>query len=182
MKWLRKLFQAVGKKSEITPPKDQSEDKEPEMGQKDEVASDLDNVRNKAEGYELRDLGDGMYFVHLAHGRACWLYNEKMAELIPLVARSGSVLFLEESDIEETAAARIAEECPQYAIYAHFRFWVYAFKDGLADVEWTVCPDGMYWADEDGYGMEDDEEISLHGKITMDGNPTGKFHLYERKH
>ena len=89
---------------------------------------------------------------------------------------------MEESDIEETAAARIAEECPQYAMYAHFRFWVYAFKDGLADVEWTVCPDGMYWADEDGYGMEDNEAVSLHGKITMDGKPIGKFHLYERKH
>ena len=72
MKWLRKLFQAVGKKSGITPSKDQSEDKEPEVGQKDEVASDLDNVRNKAEGYVLRALGVGMYFVHLAHG-ACLL-------------------------------------------------------------------------------------------------------------
>ena len=56
---------------------------------------------------------------------------------------------------------------------ANFRFWVFPFKDGLADVEWTVRPDGMYWADEDGYGMTDEDAISLHGKITPDGKPAG---------
>lgn len=162
MKWLRRLFGK--KKTDIL---------------KENVISDLKNIQNKVEGYNMNKLGDDIYFVYLDHGRARWLYNERESLLIPLVSHRGCVMFLEESDIEDKAIELIKNECPRYLMSANFRFWVFPFKDGLADVEWTVRPDGMYWADEDGYGMTDEDAISLHGKITPDGKPAGKFCLYE---
>ena len=69
--------------------------------QEDNTVSDLKNIQNGAEEYDMRELGDGVYFVHLDRGRACWIYNERKAILIPLVSRDGSVLFLNKSDIEE---------------------------------------------------------------------------------
>lgn len=42
-------------------------------------------------------------------------------------------------------------------------------KDGLAKFIWTVQPDGRYWADEDGFGMERDVEIELYSKLNKEG-------------
>ena len=43
---------------------------------------------------------------------------------------------------------------------------------------WQVQPDGRYWADSDGFGIEDDEEIFLYTGVDADGNYTGPFRLY----
>lgn len=40
-----------------------------------------------------------------------------------------------------------------------------------------INPDGRYFADEDGYGMTDDEEITLVGYIDRRGKAVGKFSL-----
>ena len=56
-----------------------------------------------------------------------------------------------------------------------FRFWIYAFKDGRASVEWTLQPDGRYFEDEDGFGGEKCEEITLYSYIDTNGNFTEPF-------
>lgn len=179
MKWLRRLLGKKKETQEICVPEKFDHIVKPIKQQEDNTVSDLKNIQNRAEGYDIHQLEDGIYFVQINHGRASWIYDERKTLLIPLVSRNGNVLFLNKSDIEDKAIELIQNECPQYLMSANFRFWVYPFKDGLAYVEWTVRPNGMYWADEDGYGMTDDEAISLYGKITPDGKPTGKFCLYE---
>ena len=100
--------------------------------------------------------------------------------LITLVEH-GKVKFLTEADIEPSALRLIKQECPYFAFEARYRFWVFPFTGSMAAVEWTVSPDGSYYADDDGFGMTDDEEITLHGFIDTDGRPIGKFRLYKRK-
>lgn len=52
----------------------------------------------------------------------------------------------------------------------NFRVWISGFQeDGLASFHWTVQPDGRYWADDDGFGMEDDEEVNLVSKFNKEG-------------
>lgn len=53
---------------------------------------------------------------------------------------------------------------------------IYGFKDGISVVEWQLNPDGRYFRDEDGYGMTDNEEITLKGKIDSNGHIVQKFH------
>lgn len=43
---------------------------------------------------------------------------------------------------------------------------------------WEIQPDGMYWMDEDGYGMTGDEEIRLYALIDRHGDFTGPFRIY----
>ena len=43
---------------------------------------------------------------------------------------------------------------------------------------WQVQPDGCYWADDDGFGMEDDEEIILYSFIDRNGQFMGPFQIY----
>lgn len=43
---------------------------------------------------------------------------------------------------------------------------------------WQIQPDGCYWADDDGFGMEDDEEIILYSFIDRNGQFMGPFQIY----
>jgi len=56
-----------------------------------------------------------------------------------------------------------------------FRFWIYEYKDGKATVEWTLQPDGRYFADEDGFGWEHFEEVTLYSSIDTNGVFTEPF-------
>lgn len=56
-----------------------------------------------------------------------------------------------------------------------FRFWIYEYKDGKASVEWTLQPDGRYFEDEDGFGGENCEEITLYSHINTNGIFTEPF-------
>lgn len=56
-----------------------------------------------------------------------------------------------------------------------FRFWIYPYKDGKASVEWTLQPDGRYFEDEDGFGGENCEEITVYSYLDTDGNFTEPF-------
>ena len=57
----------------------------------------------------------------------------------------------------------------------HFPTLVYGFHDSIAEVQWQINPDGRYYMDDDGFGMTDDEEIALWGKIDRAGNVVEKF-------
>lgn len=59
----------------------------------------------------------------------------------------------------------------------HFPGHVYQYKNGVAEVEWQLNPDGMYYRDEDGFGMTDDEEINLYGAIDRKGKVVKMFTL-----
>lgn len=59
----------------------------------------------------------------------------------------------------------------------HFPGHVYQYKNGVAEVEWQLNPDGMYYRDEDGFGMTDDEEINLYGAIDRKGKVVKRFTL-----
>lgn len=47
-------------------------------------------------------------------------------------------------------------------------------------MKWVVNPDGMYYRDEDGFGMTDDDEINLEGAIDRQGNVVKKFSLEQK--
>ena len=40
--------------------------------------------------------------------------------------------------------------------------WYARCKNGLIALGWTLYPDGRYFADEDGFGMEDNDELTVY--------------------
>lgn len=44
------------------------------------------------------------------------------------------------------------------------------FNDGLCAISWMLYPDGQYFADSDGYGMEDNDEEVVYAIIDTDLN------------
>lgn len=57
---------------------------------------------------------------------------------------------------------------------------IYGFHNGVSKVEWQLNPDGRYFMDEDGFGMTDDEEIAIYGKIDSNGRIVEKFKYDKR--
>ena len=57
----------------------------------------------------------------------------------------------------------------------HFPSFVRKYENGVAEVSWQLNPDGMYYMDEDGYGMTDDDEVEIYGFIDRKGNVIVKF-------
>lgn len=49
------------------------------------------------------------------------------------------------------------------------------YHNGRAEVTWQINPDGRYYTDDDGFGMTDDEEITLVGTIDRAGRVIIKF-------
>ncbi len=50
--------------------------------------------------------------------------------------------------------------------------------DGRFLMVWEIQPDGRYWADSDGFGMTNDEEICLYTHLDLNGSFTGPFRIY----
>lgn len=140
----------------------------------------LDDIEANPSRYEIRQLlGDKILRIDSSDGMWLCRNDGGTRRLITLVEH-GEVKFLTEADIEPSAMRLIKQQCPYLAFKARYRFWVFPFTGSKAAVEWTVRPDGSYYADSDGFGMTDDKEITLHGFIDTDGRPIGKFRLYKR--
>lgn len=141
----------------------------------------LDDIEANPSRYEIMQLlGDKILRIDSSDG-SMWLCRNDGGDrrLITLVEH-GEVKFLTEADIEPSALRLIKQQCPYLAFKARYRFWVFPFTGSKAAVEWTVRPDGSYYADSDGFGMTDDKEITLHGFINTKGRPIGQFRLYKR--
>lgn len=142
----------------------------------------LDDIEANPSRCEIRQLlGDKILRIDSSDGSMWLCRNDGGTRRLITLVEHGEVKFLTEADIEPSTLRLIKHQCPYLAFKAHYRFWVFPFTGSKAAVEWTVRPDGSYYADSDGFGMTDDEEITLHGFIDTNGRPIGKFRLYRRK-
>ena len=79
---------------------------------------------------------------------------------------SGGRLLVDDSEIDYESIAR---ECSNGLCNARGKAIRYAgmnrwdgFKDGLCAISWMLYPDGCYFADSDGYGMDDNDEENVY--------------------
>ena len=137
-------------------------------------------------GYlELKDrkgviVGDGIAFFFGEGWRNYELYiaNTITGEIRKLSTTRGEIL-IDDSDIDYNA---IAQECENGIGNAQAKAIRYAglnrwdgFKDGLCAISWMLYPDGRYFADEDGFGMEDNDEEEVYAIIDTDLNIVEPF-------
>ena len=115
-------------------------------------------------------VGDGIAFLFGEGWRNYELYiaNTITSEIRKLSTTNGELL-VDDNDIDYDA---IAKECENgngnaqaKAIrYAGLNRWD-GFKDGLCAISWMLYPDGRYFADSDGFGMEDNDEEEVYAII-----------------
>lgn len=130
--------------------------------------------------YEIEDYNEGMAV--LKESISGWW---KPRYLLVHTARK-AYLFMDESetlvtvtddDIDWDSLRSLPEKYIDRAKAhsGHFPTLIHYFHNGEAEVSWQINPDGRYYEDEDGFGMTDDEEITLLGKIDSTGKVVQKF-------
>lgn len=127
-------------------------------------------------GYpELKDrkgilAGDGMVFFYGEGWRNYELHvaNTLTGKIRKLSTADGELL-VNDDDIDYDAIVKLCENgignARTKAIrYAGINRWD-GFKDGLCAISWMLYPDGRYFADSDGFGMEDNDEEEVYAII-----------------
>ena len=129
------------------------------------------------EGCEGTIEGDGMAFF-FGDNRELYIANTQTEKIHKLSTIDGELL-VDDDDIDFDAIVKLCENgignARAKAIrYAGINRWD-GFKDGLCAISWMLYPDGRYFADSDGFGMEDNDEEEVYAIIDIDLNIVEPF-------
>lgn len=112
------------------------------------------------------DIGENMAILK-ENGKSFTILNKETGKLRRIVSEDGRLL-VDDSEIDFDA---IEEGCPDFegGKYVEYYFGLFRdFKNGVCAICWTVYPDGRYFADEDGFGMEHNNEENAYCIINRD--------------
>ena len=140
-----------------------------------ELYVELKKVQHDNRPYHrITEMGDKMEIVEEVidnYWRERFLINNAEKTAYELMDRSLRLTFLTEKDVDWESVRTLDNNRNAYSFSAYYqRFAVEKFKEGVAIVEWTLYPDGRYFMDEDGYGMEDNDASVLYGFIDTHAN------------
>lgn len=140
-----------------------------------ELYVELKKAQYDSRPYDrLTGMGDNMEIVEEVidnYWRERFLINNADKTAYELMDRSLRLTFLTEKDVDWESVRTLDNNRNAYSFSAYYqRFAVEKFKEGVALVEWTLYPDGRYFMDEDGYGMEDNDASVLYGFIDTHAN------------
>ena len=132
--------------------------------------------------YEQRNLGEGMTLVNQVIGeywKPRYLMDNEAKCAYEFMSIDEVLQIVTDEDIDWDSMKGLPQDAFDRAKVHSFHFpgHIYQYKNGVAEVEWQLNPDGMYYRDEDGFGMTDDEEINLYGAIDRKGKVVKKFTL-----
>ncbi|MBR1878892.1 MAG: hypothetical protein IJ814_07835 [Paludibacteraceae bacterium] len=134
--------------------------------------------------YETRDLDEQMSMVRQSIGgwwKPRFLIDRRHKSVCEFMDESEHLLTITDDDIDWGSLNGLPANLIQRVRdrNGHFPVLISHFHDGNAGVQWQINPDGRYFMDDDGFGMTDDEEITLTGTIDRTGRVIIKF-CYKR--
>lgn len=135
-------------------------------------------LRLEENRYSVCDLGCGMLkYEEVVDGywRTRYLLNTLTQTAYEIVGRDLCLKSFTPDDVDMESVSKFEYAGNASRMAAHYPFFVYPFKNGVAYVCWTLHPDGMYFMDDDGYGMEPCDEESIGAYIDTDCRVLVKF-------
>lgn len=132
--------------------------------------------------FEKYKLGDSMTVVNQVMGeywKPRFLMDDSAKTAFEFMDPCERLTTISTEDIDWSSFKNVPEEAIGRArrLSAHYPTFVRKFENGIASVDWQINPDGRYFMDEDGYGMTNDEEITVYGYIDRTGKPLVKFRI-----
>ena len=120
-----------------------------------------------ADGSEGRDIGCGIAV--MTSGKSFTLINRTTGRRREFVSENGQVI-VDDSEIDLGSIHRRFGHCRcADEKHATYRFGLYCgFEDGLCALSWTIYPDGRYFADDGGFGADDNGEENVYCIINTD--------------
>lgn len=174
MKWL--IMQAQAQ----TIAREQEEAANVEGLSAEELFGVLEEARFELHPFGRSEMGEGMQVVWQAIDgwrKPRFLVDARARRAYHFMDENEYLLMVTDDDIDWESLSGIDEEMVDRARrhYGGFPTNIRGYQDGVAEVEWQINPDGRYYADEDGFGMTNDREVSLYSYIDRAGRPLVKF-------
>ena len=150
----------------------------------------LNTDRYRTYPAKTEDWGDGMSIVSEVIGsywKPRFLMDNNTKCAYEFMDRDEMLVTVSQNDIDWDSLQSLPQKAIQRArrLSFHYPSFISLFKNGVAEVDWQLNPDGRYYMDDDGFGMTDDKEINIYGFIDKTGTVVVKFqavdsseHLY----
>lgn len=140
----------------------------------------LNTEEYKTHSHEVQDLDEGMAVINESMWgwwKPRYLLNHNTRCAYEFMDRNQLLLTVTENDIDWDSLSDLPEDAVgrARALSFHFPSFIRHFENGVAEVSWQLNLDGRYYMDEDGYGMTDDEEITIYGFIDQNAKVVVKF-------
>ena len=134
----------------------------------------------EARGIEISDLGEEMAVgkqVIRQYWKPRFLIDHLSRTVVEFMSLSETLQTVSQDDImwETLASAEAEAKIRAQDLSFHFPSHIYKYNDGVAAVQWQLNPDGMYYMDDDGFGMTTDVEYNIYGFIDRRGRVLSKF-------
>jgi hypothetical protein len=134
----------------------------------------------KTDVYQTSDLGEGMAVLYKnfwGYYKPWFVLNHNKKTAFEFMDDSKTLVTVTEDDVDWKSLKKLPENAVYVAQSLSFNYpsFIRAFKNGVAEVEWQLNPDGRYYMDDDGFGMTSDVEINIYGFINTEGKVVVKF-------
>lgn len=144
------------------------------------------HIRAMVEKYSFRYLEDDMTVVlqdFIGWNKPRFLLNERLKTGFEFMDEKLNLKTVNHGDINWNSLKRCSSGAISVAeaLFCPYPILITKYIGGRAEVVWTLNPDGMFFMDEDGFGMEtgdDGIEVKIIGYIDRNGNVVKKFSYY----
>lgn len=121
-------------------------------------------------------IGEGMAMFGQSRG-PLYIVNTGTNKIKKLVDENSKVVGFTKEDIDYKSLDGIEHTGDAYRMEVDYAgMGRYSdFCDGICAIYWMLYPDGMYFADEDGFGMEDNDEVEIYCVIDKEFNVLRPF-------
>ena len=130
--------------------------------------------------YENVSLGEGLSVINQViwgWWKPRYLLNHNNCTAFEFMDGNECLVTVTQNDIDWDSLDGLPHESIQVArrLSFHYPSFIRGFRNGTAQVDWQLNPDGRYFSDDDGFGMTDDNEIVIYGFIDSSGNVLVNF-------
>lgn len=145
-----------------------------------ELYDKLGNEKYNTRPWRIENIGEGMAVaskVIMEYWKPRYLIDHNAKCAYEFMNRWETLCTVELDDIDWDSLNGLPEECIERAktLDFHFPSFIRTYKNGVAEVSWQLNPDGRYYMDDDGFGMTDDEEVTIYGFVDKTGKVLVKF-------
>jgi hypothetical protein len=113
----------------------------------------------------ISDWNEMMAVAYHYRPREVYFINKKIEFAWMVLDSSDNLVQWEQTDVDFDELQGLENTGNARIMAAPYGFNINPYKGNYALVSWTLHPDGRYFADEDGFGMTDDEEVKVYGII-----------------
>lgn len=134
----------------------------------------------RSGNYRYVDLGEEMAVIMqviMGWWKPRFLLDNRAGCAYEFMDSGETSLLVTTEDIDWKSLEGLPEKALQQArsLSFHFPSFIYGYRNGIAVVSWQLNPDGRYYADDDGFGMTNDVEITIFGTIDRSGKVVSPF-------